>query len=156
MGNPGVAAAGGLVRDSAGRWLVGYMAHLGNCTNNVAELQAIRYGLELAWMQGYRKVICEVDAQLVLDYILKADTSIHPCGGLIEDIRVLLRRRVSVATHFARGEFCSGLAKEACSMDEDFELLENPPACVLQWLQADERGIQFYRGWGVNLWGQAE
>ncbi|OMO64514.1 hypothetical protein CCACVL1_21697, partial [Corchorus capsularis] len=52
----GLAAASGLIRDASGRWLTGFMAHRGVCSNTVAELQAIRHGLELAWIQGYRKV----------------------------------------------------------------------------------------------------
>jgi len=68
------------------------MAHLGICSNNAAELQAIRYRLELAWRYGYRRVVCEVDARLVLDFVATAETDIHPCGGLIEDFRELLKK----------------------------------------------------------------
>ncbi|CAA0835623.1 Polynucleotidyl transferase- ribonuclease H-like superfamily protein [Striga hermonthica] len=107
-GNPGVAAAGGLIRDNAGQWLVGFMAHLGICSNTVAKLQAIRYLLELAWRYGYRRVVCEVDARLVLDFVATAETDIHPCGRLIEDIRELLKKRMgmSPATYAKGREFC--------------------------------------------------
>lgn len=30
LGNPGVAGAGGLLRDGTGKWLVGFRAHLGS------------------------------------------------------------------------------------------------------------------------------
>ncbi|CAA0806228.1 Polynucleotidyl transferase- ribonuclease H-like superfamily protein [Striga hermonthica] len=91
-GNPGILAAGGLLRDANGQWIVGFIAHLGICTNTIAELQAIRHGLELAWVYGYRQVICEVDAKVAIDFITQEDIDTHPCGGLIADIRALIER----------------------------------------------------------------
>ncbi|CAA0811177.1 Polynucleotidyl transferase- ribonuclease H-like superfamily protein [Striga hermonthica] len=43
--NPGVAGAGGLIRDEEGRWRTGFMAHLGVCTNTVAELLSEELGM---------------------------------------------------------------------------------------------------------------
>lgn len=45
LGNPGVAGAGGVIRDASGDWLVGFMLHLGVCSNMVAEMEAARFGL---------------------------------------------------------------------------------------------------------------
>ncbi|CAA0835161.1 Polynucleotidyl transferase- ribonuclease H-like superfamily protein, partial [Striga hermonthica] len=75
FGNPGSAGAGGLIRDSVGNWLVGFRLHLGVCTNMVAEMEAglNQIGLLLAWDEGYRKVICELDAQVVIDLFLNAE-----------------------------------------------------------------------------------
>lgn len=44
LGNPGVAGAGGVIRDASGDWLVGFMLHLGVCSNMVAEMEAARLG----------------------------------------------------------------------------------------------------------------
>lgn len=41
LGNPGVA---GVIRDASGDWLVGFMLHLGVCSNMVAEMEAARLG----------------------------------------------------------------------------------------------------------------
>jgi len=73
-GNPGLAGAGGVIRNSAGQWLVGFAAHLGVCSNVAAELHALRLGLLLAWQEGYRALICEVDAKVILD-LLKSNES---------------------------------------------------------------------------------
>ena len=56
---------------------------LGICTNMVAEMMALRYGLSLAWEQGFRHVICEVDASLVLEVVDNADVTMHPLETLI-------------------------------------------------------------------------
>lgn len=56
---------------------MGFMAHLGSCTNTVAELQAIRYGLELAWVQGFRRVICD-NGRSVGN--VKSNGCFLPCG----------------------------------------------------------------------------
>lgn len=94
-GNPGVSVAGGLIRDNAGFWLAGFEAHFGICSNSVAELQALRFGLMLAWDEGFFNVICELDAIIVLELISSADTQVHPLGSLIADIRELLATYVS-------------------------------------------------------------
>ena len=64
-GNTGVAGASGLIRDSWGCWLAGFVAHFGSCSNTVVELHAIRLSLLVAWEEGLRQVICEVDALVI-------------------------------------------------------------------------------------------
>lgn len=66
-GNPGIAGAGGVIRDANGKWLVGFAAHLGIASNMAAELHALRMGLILAWDEGFRDVICEMDALVILE-----------------------------------------------------------------------------------------
>ena len=48
LGNPGLAGAGGLLRNSSGDWLSGFSLHLGISSNNMAELAAVHQGLILA------------------------------------------------------------------------------------------------------------
>lgn len=50
--NPGLAGAGGLIRDSTGGWIIGFTAHLGVCSNMAAEMHALRFGLMLTWNEG--------------------------------------------------------------------------------------------------------
>lgn len=78
QGNPGPSGAGGVVRTVDGQWLIGFQAKLGICSNNAAELQALRMGLLVAWQAGYRFVQCSVDSKLVVDWVAAADTNFHP------------------------------------------------------------------------------
>ncbi|PKI35082.1 hypothetical protein CRG98_044522 [Punica granatum] len=48
-GNPGKAGTGGLIRDEFGRWVGGYAHNIGITMSMVAELWAVKTGLELAW-----------------------------------------------------------------------------------------------------------
>ena len=41
LGNPGLADAGGVLRDHWGQWISGYSLHVGLATNNLAELAAV-------------------------------------------------------------------------------------------------------------------
>jgi len=62
-GNPGVAGAGGLIRDSLGSWIKGFaVSSTGLCTSVKAELWAVVTGLELAWPMVLRRLILEMDS----------------------------------------------------------------------------------------------
>ncbi|OMP05859.1 hypothetical protein CCACVL1_01804 [Corchorus capsularis] len=139
----------GLLRDSSGRWLVGFAAHLGVTTNMVAELHALRLGLLLAWDEGYRNVECEIDASVVLKLIDDADVAFHLLASLILDIRELLRREWTCkCLHTLReGNFCADvLSKLGCSLDEDYVVFRQPPTEVQETLQADCLGVAYPRG----------
>lgn len=48
-GNPGLATAGGVLRDGEGNWLGGFGLNIGRCTAPLVELWGVFYGLYLAW-----------------------------------------------------------------------------------------------------------
>jgi len=50
-GNPGLAAAGGVVRDGDGNWCYGF-SNIGICSAPLAELWRAYYGLNIAWERG--------------------------------------------------------------------------------------------------------
>lgn len=54
-------AAGGVIRNEKGNWIMGYNCFLGKCTVSVAELWGILDGLFLLQKQGYNKVIIQSD-----------------------------------------------------------------------------------------------
>ena len=54
MGNPGIVDAGGILRDHSGGWISGFSLNLGLASNNMAELAAIRHGLEMTWNMGFK------------------------------------------------------------------------------------------------------
>ncbi|KAL9290881.1 putative ribonuclease H domain, reverse transcriptase zinc-binding domain-containing protein [Arabidopsis thaliana] len=48
-GNPGLASAGGVLRNSAGAWCGGFAVNIGRCSAPLAELWGVYYGLYMAW-----------------------------------------------------------------------------------------------------------
>ena len=87
--NPGASSAGGLIRNDQGCWLKGFSANLGRSSNIAAELWAILLGLRLAWEQGYRRVVIELDAQVALTLINNASDE-SPYWNMVAGIRELL------------------------------------------------------------------
>ena len=41
LSNPGIAGAGGILRDHLGHWIAGFSLHLGIATNNTTELATV-------------------------------------------------------------------------------------------------------------------
>lgn len=66
LGNLGRAGAKGLLRDSSGKWISGFSLNLGITSNNVAELGAIWYGLQLALNMGFKFMHVQIDSMVVL------------------------------------------------------------------------------------------
>ncbi|KAJ1398023.1 Ribonuclease H-like superfamily [Sesbania bispinosa] len=52
---------GGLIRDSSGRWVIGFSGGRNSGDPCLAELLAVVKGLSLAWELGYRHILCEID-----------------------------------------------------------------------------------------------
>ncbi|OMP12446.1 hypothetical protein COLO4_01560 [Corchorus olitorius] len=110
-------------------------------------LEADKFGLLLAWRQGYKEVECSVDSKLILDWISSADTKYHPCGNLIEDIRALMNRRwrSSLQHTLREGNFCADyLAKLGCKTESEFMVLHSPTAGLLPIYLAEE--VQYELG----------
>ncbi|PKI44165.1 hypothetical protein CRG98_035458 [Punica granatum] len=108
-GNPGRSGAGGLLRDSDGRWVHGYVRNVGITTSFSAELWAVRTGLEMAWDLGFRRIILEVDSETVVRLVLSSNDQACSNGALLRDIRSLLQQDwlVVVVEHtLHEGNFC--------------------------------------------------
>ncbi|PKI59521.1 hypothetical protein CRG98_020049 [Punica granatum] len=64
-GNPGVAGAGGILRDTDGNWIAGFAQKIGISTAVTAELWAVLTGLEMVWRLGHRQVVLELDFEVL-------------------------------------------------------------------------------------------
>ena len=91
LGNPGLAGAGRVLRDYRGRWIAGFSLHVGLTTNNMAELAAVRQGLEMAWNMGFKFLHLELDSKVVLSWLTNTNVN-YPTNmmPLICDCRNLL------------------------------------------------------------------
>ncbi|CAN1297159.1 Putative ribonuclease H protein At1g65750 [Linum perenne] len=75
----GIAAAGGLLRDSEGRCLLAYSMDLGACSITRAEMHAAIEGLQRVWDVGHRRVTLNSDGSV--DYKVGKAAA----GGLLRD-----------------------------------------------------------------------
>ena len=69
LDNPGLARAGGVLRDHQGQWISGFSARVGLATNNMAELDVVRQGLAMAWNAGVKLLQLELDSRMVLTWL---------------------------------------------------------------------------------------
>lgn len=91
-GYPTWISCGGILRDSIGEWISGFGANLGVGTVNEAELWALYYGLQLAWNEGQRRVIVEMDSQIILGWIKQEPSQAHSLRVLIHCCRQYITR----------------------------------------------------------------
>ncbi|KAL2235277.1 UNVERIFIED_CONTAM: putative ribonuclease H protein [Sesamum indicum] len=68
-GNPGVAGAGGIIRNYLGQTVFVFQEHLGLMTNTAAELNAIYRGVKLCIDNNIRKIWVETDANIAIKLI---------------------------------------------------------------------------------------
>ena len=144
-GNPGRAEGGGLLRDSNGHWVKGYARSIGFTTNVIAELWALRDGLNLALSEGIRNLIVELDARVVVDLIKSNADSSKLYSPLLCDCRCLLKEfhRVQVQHVFKEGNCpADALARWVCFMNNTFAVFNHPPSAdILCLINSDLVGI---------------
>ena len=91
-----LAAAGGVLKDSNGKWLSGFMFKIGNCTPVEAELWAILEGLKFVWDTSHRRLILESDSLTAILAIQGGHELVGNCHLLVHRIREMLSRGWSV------------------------------------------------------------
>ena len=72
--NPRKVGLGCIVRSENGDWILKWAKPLGNVTNNIAELEALKEGLKLRIKKNVKKLIIEGDSQIILNAIRKWQT----------------------------------------------------------------------------------
>ena len=141
LGNPGKAGGGGLIRDSCGRWIKGYMRYIGISTSIIAEFWALRDGLKLASQLGITHLAVELDAKVDVDLIL----SNRSYTSLLNDCRYLPGQfQQTVIRHVFRevNRGAYSLTKGACSLTSDFVVLDVPPTPHLNVIvNSDTNGL---------------
>ncbi|KAK9100199.1 hypothetical protein Scep_023629 [Stephania cephalantha] len=128
-GNPGLSSFGGVIRNSIGGWELGFMGKISYASNLVAELWAIREGLQIAWEFGYRHLIVESDSTVALQLLTSQDTNFHPADTLVRDCKALICRQWAIKLqHVFReaNQVADGLANLISSNANSLYVLTNP------------------------------
>ncbi|KAJ1376124.1 Ribonuclease H-like superfamily [Sesbania bispinosa] len=77
---------GGVLRDSDGHWIRGFSDHRAYGNILEAKLLALQVGLQYAWEQNHRYILCETDSLEVI-HLLKDE---RPCSSSTGVIGLLL------------------------------------------------------------------
>ena len=147
-GNPGVATAGGVIRDVNGIWGGGFAVNIGICTAPLAELWGVYYGLFLAWERRARRVELEVDSQIVVGFLTTGISDSHPLSFLVRLCYGFLSKDWIVrVSHVYReaNRLVDGLANYAFTLPLGFHLFGSAPDCVTPILLEDANGVSRIR-----------
>lgn len=116
-GNPGLAGAGGLLRDHRGHWISGFYKGIGVTHSVMAELCGLLEGLKLALSLNMTKINIQLEARLTVDLLsdnYKDNNLLNPlpfeCRNLlarfphssIKASTISLRKPISVLTLLAK------------------------------------------------------
>ncbi|WMV30202.1 hypothetical protein MTR67_023587 [Solanum verrucosum] len=88
--NPGKIGGGGILRDEQGKIIYAFALPLGEGTNNQAETQAASYGLNWCIQHGYKKIILEVDSELLTRWILQTSTPPWRIQKFVQELQNLV------------------------------------------------------------------
>ena len=140
LGNPGKAEGGGLIRDHQGNWIRGFARAHGYSTSSLAELWALRDGLEIAKDLGINNLIVEMDTLSIVLLMnnTKANLLMEP---LLSDYRKLLAEisNKRIVYTFREANQCADiLARIGGSSISNFVVFFNPLPVVANILLADK------------------
>lgn len=98
------ASCGGLIRNNKGEWICGFTRAVGDVPIVLAEMMAIKTGLEVAFQLGFNKIILYSDSLNVINMILRDYVVDHFWRTDINDIRDLIYSNREVEIHHAYRE----------------------------------------------------
>ncbi|CAA0829347.1 Polynucleotidyl transferase- ribonuclease H-like superfamily protein [Striga hermonthica] len=140
----GRGSAGGLARDTYGRWLGGFLMNVGFCSITGAQLWGLYRGLQLAWGLGARHVLMEVDNSSVVAMVSGTEVNLDLHETIIQAIRELLKKEwyVRLAHIYREGNFSADkLASLAAGVSVGFHRLMDPLPKLGHWLNYDLLGV---------------
>lgn len=147
--NNGMATGcSGVILDSSGHWIVGFVRGLGMGSVLNAELWGILLGLQIAWNHGIRKIWIESDSLTSINLIKNGFPSSHLYYNLVQNIMELCSRswqaRVS-HTHREGNRVADSLANEGACNGLFTSVLNFPPQYCINPLRDDTSGVSIPR-----------
>ncbi|KAG7533030.1 Ribonuclease H-like superfamily [Arabidopsis thaliana x Arabidopsis arenosa] len=142
-GNPGLATAGGVLRDGDGNWRRGFAVNIGMCSAPMAELWGVYYGLYIAWESRVTRLELEVDSQIVVGFLTTGISDSHPLSFLVRLCYGFLSKDWIVRiSHVYReaNRLADGLANYAFSLPLGFHSFVSRPDFVHSVLLEDLSG----------------
>lgn len=139
-----IAAAGGILRDHLGGFILGFASGLGECSVVEAEIHAIQMGIKLANLKRIRKMIIETDSLDAVRLIKEGCSSLHPLFSLISDVQDMLRSDQELSlNHIFReaNSVADCFAKSGLMLDKCSKLFCSIPVFAVNAVRADASGF---------------
>ena len=76
FGDPKKAGSGGIIQNSDGDWIAGFVKKFGNVSSNTAELWALKEGLLIAKQLGFDNLCVDLDTAFLV-YLITNPTVAH-------------------------------------------------------------------------------
>lgn len=148
-GCPGLAGAGGILRDHRGRCVGFFSANLGNCIAIRAELMALKKGLMLALEQDAMQVDVRMD-NLAYTQIINMDESyVGPNLQLVKQCKELIAQHPWIVTilHCYReaNRAADWLANRGVVLELPMDFGVHPPSELARIIWEDNSGFSFPR-----------
>ena len=143
INNPGKAGGGGLFCDHEGNWMKGYARGIGHTNSFLAELWALRDGLNIAREMGVSNLIIELDA-LSIVLLMNNEAENIMMEPLLSNCRSLLKQipNKRVLHIFREANQCvDALAKLGTQFESHFVVFCNPPPVVENLLAFDKANM---------------
>ncbi|CAN1762274.1 Putative ribonuclease H protein At1g65750 [Linum perenne] len=134
------SAAGGVIRDANGRFVVAFAANLGVCSIMRAELRGIIEGIRLAWSMGIRKLRIQTDSKAAVEMLSKFNTQNNQHASLIEQFRILSSYDWQLSIHhiYREANFAADyLANLGHSLSYGIHVMAVPYVSLQYWLNFD-------------------
>lgn len=106
-----------------GCWLSGFSLNIGICSTLLAELWGVYYGLHTAWELGVRRLSMKIDYEIVVGFLTKGISGVHPLSFLVRMCHGFLSRDWIVRfVHIFReaNRVANGLANFALNLEFSF------------------------------------
>lgn len=148
-GNPSLAGFGGVFRDSRGVWITGFFQKIGFSNSLMAELLAIKTGLQLVVDQKIQDIVMESNSLVAITLIRHDNISLNSKFiPIFLDCRRLLNQipRCRFQHTFREANIVAdGISKIALDSDHQLHILATPTPCIQGLVVADSYGICYFR-----------
>nr|POE62303.1 putative ribonuclease h protein [Quercus suber] len=154
QGNPGMASGGGILCSESGTWIKAFTRKIGIATSFVAELWALRDGLNMCLNMQISALEIDLDAKVVADLMGNVETLKNDNASIVADNILLISQfpQVKVSHCYRKANRCAdALARLGCSQVLDFMYLNSPPPCILNAFLSDLYGLSQMRLYPVSI-----
>ena len=136
-------AGGGVIQNSEGDWVVGFVKKFENVSSITAKLWAFKEGFLMAKQLGIENLCVDLDAAFLVYLITNPSVVNLNLESLLSDYKNLTKMFPNcLVTHVYREANCCAnrLAKMGTTLYIDYLFLYNPPPMVVNLLALDKIG----------------